>query len=313
MRILGHIHTFNDEEVIGRCLQTLLDQTCPLEEIVLVDNGSTDSTLKRSFPEKVTVIRHPDNRGTSGAVITGFQYALQKGYEWIWLFDADSFPRLDALQKLLELYRSFPPDLQEKVWRLSSLPVEDPHGEPRHGIIFTPKGCSTVKPKRELFYECDGTIWSGSLYKVSLVRRVGLPNADYVLDWGEYEYGYLGKQAGFKAYMHTGSIMRHSVGDVDPPMRSYGFGRLSLKIREVDYPPIRLYYIFRNCLYFWFYIYHKGNVYRYLRQPWRSPSFYFLLRWPVRIILLSRNRAPQLKACMRGIWDGLCKNMHHRY
>jgi glycosyltransferase involved in cell wall biosynthesis len=45
VRIVGHIHTFNDEEVIDRSLHALLRQTCPVDEIILVDNGSTDGTL----------------------------------------------------------------------------------------------------------------------------------------------------------------------------------------------------------------------------------------------------------------------------
>ena len=38
MRILGHIHTFNDEEIIDRSLRALLDQTYPVEEIVTEKN-----------------------------------------------------------------------------------------------------------------------------------------------------------------------------------------------------------------------------------------------------------------------------------
>ncbi len=76
MKILGHIHTFNDEEVIDLSLQALLDQTYPLDEIVLVDNASTDGTLQRNFPSKVTIIRHTENLGTSGAVATGLQYGI---------------------------------------------------------------------------------------------------------------------------------------------------------------------------------------------------------------------------------------------
>lgn len=99
MRILGHIHTFNDEEVIDGTLAALLEQTYPLEEIILVDNASTDATLKRSFPDKVTIIRHEKNLGTSGTVITGFKYALSKNFDWIWVFDADSVPQKDALEE----------------------------------------------------------------------------------------------------------------------------------------------------------------------------------------------------------------------
>ena len=137
MRILGHIHTFNDEDVIDRSLGALLDQTYPVDEILLVDNGSSDGTLGRSFPDKVTVIRHQENQGTSGAVIAGFQYAIDRGYDWIWILDADSAPRKDALEKLVHLYQSFFPDLQGQLWRLASLPVDPTCHEPLHGFVLT--------------------------------------------------------------------------------------------------------------------------------------------------------------------------------
>ena len=108
MRILGHIHTFNDEEIIDRTVQALLDQTYPVDEIVLVDNASQDRTLARSFPKQVIIIRHSENQGTSGAVATGMEYALGKQYDWIYLLDADSLPRKDALQRLIEFYEGLP-------------------------------------------------------------------------------------------------------------------------------------------------------------------------------------------------------------
>ncbi len=314
MRILGHIHSFNDEDIIDRSLQALLEQTLPVDEIVLVDNASTDGTLMRPFPKQVTVIQHPENRGTSGAVITGMQHALAKEYDWIYILDGDSVPRKDALEKLFELYRSFPSDLQAQTWRLSSLPVEAPRQEPRHGIMFTAKGCEMVKPDPDRpFYECDSTIWSGSLYKLSAVRRVGLPNGDYVLDWGEYEYGYLGKLRGYRAFMHQQSIIDHTVSDADLPALRYRFGPLRLEVKQLKLPPIRLYYIFRNTLYFWLYVYHKGNIFRYLRQPSDSPNLLCLVKYVVRVLLLSQNRWVDLRACMRGTWDGLRRNLHRRY
>jgi rhamnosyltransferase len=314
MRILGHIHTFNDEEIIDRSLEALLNQTYPVEEIVLVDNSSTDGTLARPFPKQVTVIRHAKNLGTSGAVITGMQYALDNGYGWIYIFDADSVPHPNALQKLIELYLSFPPDRQAQIWRLSSLPLEAPQGNPRHGVSFTPKGCAMVQPRPDqAWYECESTIWSGSLYKLSAVRTVGLPNPDYVLDWGEYEYGYCGKLCGYRAVMHQESLMNHSVGDGELPKRRYRVGSFSVEIPQVRVPPIRLYYIFRNMLYFWLYVYHKGNLFRYLQQPSGSPNFLHLVKYVVRVLLLSKHRRADLQACLRGTWDGLCKNLSNRY
>src|SRR5271155_2197620 len=77
MRVLAHVHTFNDAEVIEQALAALQRQTRPPDSIVVVDNASTDGTLDRAFPEGVTVIRNSANLGSSGAVGVGFAHALQ--------------------------------------------------------------------------------------------------------------------------------------------------------------------------------------------------------------------------------------------
>lgn len=307
MRILGHIHSFNDEEVIDRSLTALLKQTHALDHIVLVDNGSTDGTLLRHFPENVTVIRHSENRGTSGAVITGFQYAIDHGYEWIWLFDADTAPHRDALERLVGLYESLPADLQRQLWLLSSLHV-DPHGPASpYQSVFTVRGAVPVKPDpaRE-FFEIDATIWSGSLYKLSAVRRVGLPSADYVLDWGEYEYGYRGKRSEYRALTHRLSIIEHNIGG-GPALQltRYRVGPLSFRMREL--PPIRCYYLVRNMLYFWLYEYHVRSVHTLL------PCFMRIGRLTLNFAVRFFTRRRQLSACLRGLSDGVRKNMGRRY
>ena len=287
MKILGHIHTFNDEEVIDLSLQALLDQTYPLDEIVLVDNASTDRTLQRSFPEKVTVIRHTENLGTSGAVATGLRYGIAHQYDFVWILDADCVAEKDALEKLVALYESFPIELKAQVWRLSSLPMERPKWavlegsvrlarfagnttpQPRHGIVFTSRGYTRVAPiAGQAVYECDGTIWSGNLFKLSAVKKIGLPNPDYVLDWGEYEYGYVGKSHGYRAFMHQSSLLKHNITGISTAsFTTYRMGRVAFNMIEM--PPIRCYYLVRNVLYFWLYEYGDRNIQTIIQKVYK--------------------------------------------
>src|SRR6516162_9958428 len=98
MRILAHIHTHNEAGFIEQALAGLQRQTRPPDAIVIVDNGSTDGTLDRIFPENVMVIRNPADLGTSGSVGVGFAYALKHGFDWVWVLDADSVAEPDALE-----------------------------------------------------------------------------------------------------------------------------------------------------------------------------------------------------------------------
>ena len=54
MRVLAHIHTFNDADFIEQALEGLRRQTSPPEAIVIVDNGSTDGTVDRSTSQRAS-------------------------------------------------------------------------------------------------------------------------------------------------------------------------------------------------------------------------------------------------------------------
>ncbi|MFQ5444606.1 MAG: glycosyltransferase [Nitrospinales bacterium] len=307
MRILGHIHTFNDEEVIDKSLKSLLEQTLPLDEILIVDNNSTDNTLKRTFPKNTHIIRHHENLGTSGAVFTGFKYALENNYDWIWIFDGDSAPHKDALEILINLYYGLPKEEQEKTWLISGLPVDIHTKQCHHGMVFDAKGLRQVNPDAlHEYYPFDATMWTASLYNLRAVKNIGLPSIDYVLDWGEYQYGYKGKINGLKAYMHQKSIVDHNIGHQSSlNLKPHRLGPISLKM--IEFPPIRCYYLLRNNLYFWLHEYNSRSFY-ILLSCLLFPGFYL-----ANFILRPISHKSELWACLRGIWDGLLKNMQNRY
>src|SRR5208282_4304164 len=113
MRILAYTHTFNDADVIEQTMAALLRQTRAVDEILVVDNASTDDTLKQPCLKHATVLRLPENTGTSGAICMGFRYALEHDYDWIWIFDPDGLPEPDGLEKMLDLHAGWPRSQQD--------------------------------------------------------------------------------------------------------------------------------------------------------------------------------------------------------
>ena len=90
---------------------------------IIVDNGSTDGTLDRAFPEWATIIRNPENVGVSGSIRNGITYAFENGFDWIWILDADSTADPEALATLLDLYAGWPSSLQEETAFIACLPA----------------------------------------------------------------------------------------------------------------------------------------------------------------------------------------------
>ena len=307
MRVLAHIHTFNDADIIDRTIEAMLAQTRPVDGILVVDNASTDGTLERPSLKHASVVRHRENLGTSGAVHSGFSFALEHGYDWIWVFDADSVPEPDALEKLLDLYGGWPQSLQEETAFVACLHYNVGDDTPQHGGLFTQHGLAPSNPVADpRYYLCHYTIWSGCLYRLAAVRKVGLPNLDYVLDCGEGEYGYRVMKAGYKGFIHQDAILHHNIrGHTSYTTVKMNLGPIAVTMH--DFPPIRCYYICRNVLYFTLYDFAEQRLGFMRKVSWR------VLRMPLGFLLRPRHHGKHILACLRGIWHGVTGNIAARY
>ena len=59
------------------------------EAVVVVDDGSHDDTAEQARTAGAMVIRHPVNLGQGAALQTGFNWALERGAQWVVTLDAD--------------------------------------------------------------------------------------------------------------------------------------------------------------------------------------------------------------------------------
>ncbi len=307
MRVLAHIHTMNDAAVIGQLMDALQRQTRQPDAILIVDNASGDGTLARTFPEKATIVRNPKNLGTSGAVRIGFNYALEHGFDWTWIFDADSVPEPDVLENLLVFFEDLPKTAREQVCFLGCWPHTTTGTIKERPIALEGSNLKYLLPgSAGDSTPCDCTMWSGSLYRMEAVARIGLPSADYMLDIAELEYGYRARQAGFSSYIVHNGVIHHDVGrGPGAPQLVYRLGPISCRFYET--PPARCYYCARNWIYFWLYQCHPRPITRALRAIARA----CVLTIGFAVRPFGHHR--QLTACLRGIRDGLTMHMERRY
>ena len=308
MRVLAHVHTFNDADFIEQALDALQRQTRPPDAIVIVDNASTDGTLNRALSEGVTVIRNSTNLGSSGAVKVGFAHALAQEFDWTWVLDADSVPEPDALENLLGFFERLPPSQREQVCFLACRLATDTGGmQEQRPIILTQSSLEFVPLDADAGYcRCDCFMWSGSLFRMQAVVKIGLPSADYFIDLSELEYGYRARQLGLTGYIVNSGVLHQDVGR--PPgiwTRTWRFGFFSFRLYEIS--PLRCYYRVRNMLYFWLYQ-HRPH-----RPRWIFRSIVHALFFPRTFAVRPLSHWPHLIACARGAWDGLTGHMERRY
>jgi glycosyltransferase involved in cell wall biosynthesis len=84
------VPVYNTEKYLHKCVESILAQTFVNFECILVDDGSTDSSPAicdeyAAKDNRITVVRHAENRGAGAARNTGFDFV-----RGIWIGFADS-------------------------------------------------------------------------------------------------------------------------------------------------------------------------------------------------------------------------------
>jgi len=88
-KILVLIPAFNAEKTISQLIEQISANNIKKEDILVVDDGSFDSTYEIASSCGVNVLQHKKNKGKGEALKTGFKYALREGYSGVITLDAD--------------------------------------------------------------------------------------------------------------------------------------------------------------------------------------------------------------------------------
>ena len=98
------VPVYNVKKYLDECVESLMGQSFPDYEVVLVDDGSTDGSgemcdaWQARFPERIQVV-HQENRGLIMARLTGFRTGRGRYFVNV---DSDDALRSDALRILQE-------------------------------------------------------------------------------------------------------------------------------------------------------------------------------------------------------------------
>jgi glycosyltransferase involved in cell wall biosynthesis len=138
MSVSAIIPTFNRRSYIRRAIDSVLAQTVPVDELIVVDDGSTDGTaeyVEAQYGYKVRVLRQ-ENGGVSAARRRGIREA--RG-EWIAFLDSDDEWTCDRNAQLLEAARRVP---AEVAWIFGDLRVVTDRGDgltlfEKYGLVVT--------------------------------------------------------------------------------------------------------------------------------------------------------------------------------
>ena len=230
--------THNRRDLLVRCLDALLSQARPPEEILVVDSASTDGTRElvrhRYEPHpRIHLLALEENLGGAGGFHQGMASASKRGHDWLWLMDDDTIPEPDCLEQLLRgAHRpAAPPPIllaSQVLWRDGS---HHPHN--LAGPRWRSPGELALSAREGLVLLRDATFVSIAIRREA-VERYGLPLADYFIWVDDIEY--------------TNRILRTERGYLVPESRVWHWTKAP-QTAAADTSG-RFYYHVRNLLHF---------------------------------------------------------------
>jgi rhamnopyranosyl-N-acetylglucosaminyl-diphospho-decaprenol beta-1,3/1,4-galactofuranosyltransferase len=208
-RVVAIVVTYNRLSLLKEAVGVIRAQTLAVEQIVIIDNESTDGSAEWLREQNDLHVIHQKNSGGSGGFYTGLKYAALSGYDWAWVMDDDTICRPDTLQKLTDKIESSTDAIgfisSKCIWtdgtpHLMNIPAITPTF---NGII----PFNTFDESKVLLVENSSFV--SVLINVSAVKSLGLPYKEFFI-WGDdQEYTRRITQAGFLGLYCTDSVVLH--------------------------------------------------------------------------------------------------------
>jgi glycosyltransferase involved in cell wall biosynthesis len=206
------IPTYNRADLLRLTLQSVLAQTLPPAEVIVVDDGSTDSTLELLREVDASVIRNPD--GGWGPA-RGRNAALERvSTEYVAFVDSDDLLRPNALERLRDALAAAPDAPFAFVRGLSAR--REPDGWRQEGVIGP-----SQEEQRDLLgslFARNSVPSSGNMVRTEVARRIG--GYDPRVRWAEDHHFWV-RAAKLGEPIHVpeiGCVYRRHVGNRYAPV-----------------------------------------------------------------------------------------------
>jgi GT2 family glycosyltransferase len=207
------IVNWNGEKFLEQCLAALMVQTVKPHEIILVDNASSDDSVKivRRFPS-VRLIALDRNTGFAQGNNLAIE-AVSAESEWIALLNPDAFAEPYWLEMLLEAAESNPgfDVFGSKLINAGDTSFLDGAGDAYHvsGLVWRMGHGLRAPTLAEHDYEVFSPCAAAALYRRSVWQKAGGFDEDYFCYVEDVDLGFRLRLAGYRCLYVPNSVVYH--------------------------------------------------------------------------------------------------------
>jgi GT2 family glycosyltransferase len=264
--------TYNSARVIRAFMDCLLVQTHSEFSLYLIDNASSDETLKLLADyrdPRVNIIRNRDNVGVAEGNNLGIRAALKDGCRFVLLLNNDTVFDCDLLSKLVQGLREHNSDMvvpkilffdePDKIWSAGGY-FSALRGNSKH-FGFGEKDDGRFDLPRAVGYNPTCCM----LIKQEVFDRVGLMDANYFVYFDDTDFCLRAYRAGVKLFYLPTARLKHKVSSLTGGMSSF---TLRYCVRNQVYYVLKNYSVGQGFFYcVALSIYIPGKYFFFLRSP----------------------------------------------
>lgn len=286
---------WNGYEFTKACLESLKLVDYPDFEVIVVDNGSTDGSLRKLKEcfTKVIYLTSSENLGFTGGNNLGIRYALKRGFQNVLLLNNDTIVDRDFVKPLITHLQTTPSCAavqpliyylhdQKELWNAGG----------RYKKWLGKSETSYVIKDPEDPYATDWITGCAFMIKSSVIKKVGLLDPAYFAYYEDVDWSLRIKTAGMELAVVPQSVIYHEAGASSKSKVAGKEGFLDARVHFLNVRnqlfQLRNHVVFPYACVAWPYTFSKIAGY----------AVYFIIR----------RRWAKLGAIGRGIKEGLRNN-----